>query len=118
MSDDVISLNGFKESKLCVSLEITDLIFNFTNNLNISCIKLHLSIHIKLIGNLSEGVSDQDHLVFRKVVFEINAAGMPYEEGDLALVVNALDVNLSVNLSVARIRNNLVVLRTLIILID
>lgn len=50
------------------------------------------------------------------MVFEINAAGMPYEEGDLALVVNALDVNLSVNLSVARIRNNLVVLRTLIIM--
>lgn len=52
------------------------------------------------------------------MVFEINAAGMPYEEGDLALVVNALDVNLSVNLSVARICNNLIVLRTLIILID
>ena len=116
MSDNVISLNGFKQSKLCISLEITDLVLNLTNYLNISGIKLHLCVHVQLVRNLSECVSDQYNLVFGKVVFQVDAAGVSYEERDLALVINALNVNLSVHLPKTCIGNYLIVFGVLVVL--
>jgi hypothetical protein len=49
VSDDVIGLNSFKESQLRISLEVTYLVLDLTNYLNISGIKLHLSIHVKFV---------------------------------------------------------------------
>jgi hypothetical protein len=49
VSDDVIGLNSFKESQLCISLEVTDLVLDLTDYLNISGVKLHLSIHVKFV---------------------------------------------------------------------
>jgi hypothetical protein len=53
VSDDVVCLNGFKQSQLRISLEITDLVLDLANYLNISGIKLHLCVHIQLVRDLS-----------------------------------------------------------------
>lgn len=110
MPDDMISLNRLKQSKLSISLEITDLIFDLSDNLNISGVKLHLSVNVKLIRNLSECIGDKDDLILSKVIFEVDAAGVSHEECDLAFVINALNVNLGVNLPVPCICRNLIVL--------
>jgi hypothetical protein len=55
-------------------------------------------------------------LVFGKVVFQVDAAGVSYEERDLALVINALNVNLSVHLPITCIGNYLIVFGVLVIL--
>ena len=73
VSDNVICLNGFKQSQLSICLEVTDLVLDLTNYLNISRVKLHLGVHIQLVRNLSEGVGHQYYLVFGKVVFEVDA---------------------------------------------
>lgn len=49
VSDNVIGLNGFKQSQLCVCLEVTDLVLDLTYYLNISRVKLHLGVHIQFV---------------------------------------------------------------------
>lgn len=100
MPDDMISLNRLQQSKLSICLEITDLIFDFSDHLNISWVKLHLSVHVKLVRNFSKGIGYKDDLILSKVIFEVDAAGVSHKECDFAFVVNAFDVNLGVNLAV------------------
>lgn len=116
VSDNVIGLNGFKQSQLCVCLEVTDLVLDLTYYLNISRVKLHLGVHIQFVRNLSEGIGHQYYLVFGKVVFEVDAARVSYEERDLTLIINTLNVNLRVDLSKACIGYNLIVFGVLVIL--
>ena len=53
MTDNFVSRYRFYQSDLVVSLEITDLFLNFTNNLEVIDAELKLSVNIDLVTDLS-----------------------------------------------------------------
>ena len=57
MSHNFISGNGFDESDLIVSLEITDLLFNTPNDFEIVDIELQLGVNINLVTDFTQGIT-------------------------------------------------------------
>ena len=49
------------------------------------------------VGHLPEGICHEDHLVFEDELLQIQSGGMSHEEGDLCLVIDTLNIDLSVD---------------------
>ncbi len=114
MSDDAVSLYRLQQCQLCVRLEITDLVLDLPDHLDTLRVELQLSVYVQVVRHLTLSVSHQHHLVLRYHILQVNAGRMPHEESHLRFVVYGLDVNLSVDLPVARIAHHVIVLRVLV----
>jgi hypothetical protein len=65
----LISRNCLNESDLIICLEISNLLFHSANYFEVVDTELELSININLIGDLPEGVSDDDDISFLESSF-------------------------------------------------
>ena len=95
--DQVICLDGLQQSQGGVCLEVTDLVFDLSNYLEIFGVVEKLDIDVKVVGHLPEGICHEDHLVFEDELLQIQSGGMSHEEGDLCLVIDTLNIDLSVD---------------------
>ena len=114
MPDQVICLDGFQQSQGGVRLEVTDLVFDLSNYLEIFGVVEKLHIDVKVVGDLPEGVCHEDHLVFEDELLQIQPRGMSHEEGHLGLVIDTLNIDLSVDHILAAASHAIKVLTLLI----
>ena len=114
MPDQVISLDCLQESQGGIRLEVTDLIFDLSDYLEVFGVMKKLHIDVKVIGDLPEGICDENHLVFENKLLQIESRGMSDEERDLGLIINTLNIDLSVNHVLATASHAIKVLALLI----
>lgn len=97
VSDNMVCVNGFKESQGSISLEITDLILNFAYHLQILRVVEKLDIDVEVVRNLSEGINHENNLILQYNLFQAESRRVPHEEGHFTLVIYTLNINLCVN---------------------
>jgi hypothetical protein len=114
MPDQVISLDCLQESQGGIRLEVTDLIFDLSDYLEVFGVVKKLHIDVKVVGDLPEGICDKDHIVFENKLLQIESRGMSDKERDLGLVINTLNIDLSVNHVLAAASHAIKVLALLI----
>lgn len=60
----VICLDSLQQSQGRIRLEVTDLVFDLSDYLQVFGVVEELHIDVKVVGDLPEGVCHEDHLVF------------------------------------------------------
>lgn len=96
MPDQVICLDSLQQSQWGIHLEVTDLIFDLSDYLQVLRVVEELHIDVKFVGDLPQGIGDEDHLVFEDELPQVESGGMSHKERDLGLVVDTFNIDLSV----------------------
>jgi len=117
MPDQVICLDSLQQCQGGIHLEVTYLIFDLSDDLQVLRVVEKLHIDVKFVGDLPQGICDEDHLVFEDELPQIESGGMSDEERDLGLVIDTLNIDLSVYHILAATSHAIKVLALLIKLI-
>ena len=95
MSNDLVGWDCLDQLDLIVGLEVSHLISDLPNDLEVVATEHELHVDVDGDGDLADGVFyEQDHS-FLQVGFEIDAVAVLDEESDLTLVISALQVNMT-----------------------
>lgn len=93
---DVVVWDGLQQSQLSTRLEVIDLFLHFSEQVQVTWVELELSVDVKVVGHLAQGSRNEQHLVLKDEVLEVDTVRVSHEKGDSRFVVNTLQVNLGV----------------------
>ena len=86
MSHDLVSWDRLDELNSIVSLEISNLVFDFTNNSEVSHIEHELSVDVDLIRDLSQSIFDKQDVASLECALQIDAGAMLDEDSYFRLI--------------------------------
>ena len=111
---DHVSWNGLDELNCIVRLEISNLVFDFTNNSEVVHIEHELCVDIDLIRDLSQSIFDKKDVTSLQCSLEIDPRAVLDEDSDFGLIAGGLQVDMASHL----LLTSLVLLVCILILLE
>ena len=111
---DHVSWNRLDELNCIVRLEISNLVFDFTNNSEVVHIEHELCVDIDLIRDLSQSIFDKKDVASLQCSLEIDPRAVLDEDSDFGLIAGGLQVNVASDL----LLTSLVLLVCILILLE
>lgn len=101
MPDDVIRWNSLQQCELCACLEVVNLVFDLSNQVQVPRVVLQLHVNVEVVRNLPQRVGYKQHLILLNEFLQVNLARVSHEERHSTLVINALQIDLAVHHAVS-----------------
>ena len=101
MPNDLISWNCLNQLNGVIGLEISNLIFDFSNNPEVCHIEYELRVNVDLIRDFSQSVFDKKNVTSLKCAFQIDSSIVLDEESDLRFVISRFQVDVTRHLLIS-----------------
>lgn len=63
-------------------MKVIDLFLHFSKQVQVTWIELELSVDVKVVGHLAQGSRNEQHLVLKDEVLEVDTVRVSHEKGD------------------------------------
>ena len=93
--DNLISRNRLDQLDLVVRLEVSHLVLDLTDDLEVAAAEHELDVDVNGDRNLAHGILDKEDHASLQVGFEVDPTAVLNEERHLTLVIRALQVNMT-----------------------